>query len=227
MRVGKILSEKEAIILIKEIFKDNNCKPLNLKEIYENERLFNIKNKYKSNKDFEGAIRKKIQLNSKNSKTWNRKNDIFQNKEIGKGTWELKDKSICNLNIDRKEIEKIINDIDANMDQDQKWSIVNYKIFNRNKNLVYEVKERANNKCEYCLQETFKNKQDQNYLEAHHINFLSEGGKDQEDNLIALCPNCHRKAHFSKEKREFQQDLRNIVDKYKSKNPYISLPNNL
>jgi hypothetical protein len=86
MRVGKILSEKEAIILIKEIFKDNNCKPLNLKEIYENERLFNIKNKYKSNKDFEGAIRKKIQLNSKNSKTWNRKNDIFQNKEIGKGT---------------------------------------------------------------------------------------------------------------------------------------------
>jgi 5-methylcytosine-specific restriction protein A len=77
------------------------------------------------------------------------------------------------------------------------------------------------------LQETFKNKQDQNYLEAHHINFLSEGGKDQEDNLIALCPNCHRKAHFSKEKREFQQDLRNIVDKYKSKNPYISLPNNL
>lgn len=34
------------------------------------------------------------------------------------------------------------------------------------------------------------------YLEVHHILPLKEGGKDIVDNVIALCPNCHREKHF-------------------------------
>jgi predicted HNH restriction endonuclease len=33
------------------------------------------------------------------------------------------------------------------------------------------------------------------YLEVHHIKTLKDGGSDTIDNVIALCPNCHRKRH--------------------------------
>ena len=34
------------------------------------------------------------------------------------------------------------------------------------------------------------------YLESHHIVSLPRGGSDTIDNVIALCPNCHRKMHI-------------------------------
>lgn len=34
------------------------------------------------------------------------------------------------------------------------------------------------------------------YLEVHHIVMLKDGGSDTIDNVIALCPNCHRKRHY-------------------------------
>ncbi|WP_163591073.1 HNH endonuclease, partial [Klebsiella variicola] len=34
------------------------------------------------------------------------------------------------------------------------------------------------------------------FLEVHHIEWLSNGGEDSVENAIALCPNCHRQAHF-------------------------------
>lgn len=33
------------------------------------------------------------------------------------------------------------------------------------------------------------------YLESHHIIWLSKGGDDSIENTVALCPNCHRKMH--------------------------------
>lgn len=33
------------------------------------------------------------------------------------------------------------------------------------------------------------------YLECHHILPLAEGGPDEIENAVALCPNCHRKMH--------------------------------
>lgn len=35
----------------------------------------------------------------------------------------------------------------------------------------------------------------QPYLEVHHVRMLQEGGGDTVDNVVALCPNCHRKRH--------------------------------
>ena len=34
------------------------------------------------------------------------------------------------------------------------------------------------------------------FLEVHHIHMLKDGGTDTPDNVIALCPNCHRKRHY-------------------------------
>lgn len=34
------------------------------------------------------------------------------------------------------------------------------------------------------------------YLEAHHVIALCDQGKDTEENVIALCPEHHRQAHY-------------------------------
>jgi 5-methylcytosine-specific restriction protein A len=35
------------------------------------------------------------------------------------------------------------------------------------------------------------------YLEIHHIEPLADGGDDTVKNATALCPNCHRRAHYA------------------------------
>ena len=41
-----------------------------------------------------------------------------------------------------------------------------------------------------------KRRTDEPYLEVHHKKPLAQGGEDTVKNAEALCPNCHRKAHF-------------------------------
>ncbi len=70
--------------------------------------------------------------------------------------------------------------------------------FRRNPDVVAEVLARANGKCEECSKDApFKRKKDNTpYLEVHHKKRLADGGDDTVEKAIALCPNCHRKAHF-------------------------------
>ena len=71
-------------------------------------------------------------------------------------------------------------------------------VFKRNPDVIAEVLERASGKCEYCNKPApFKRASDGTpYLEVHHEIFLSQGGDDSVDNAVALCPNCHKEAHF-------------------------------
>ena len=72
------------------------------------------------------------------------------------------------------------------------------KIFKRNPDVVVEVLKRANGVCEHCdsISPFFRSKDNTPYLEVHHKVQLSNGGEDTVENAIALCPNCHREAHF-------------------------------
>jgi 5-methylcytosine-specific restriction endonuclease McrA len=45
--------------------------------------------------------------------------------------------------------------------------------------------------CQHCSRKNTR-------LEAHHIIYTSQGGKDTLDNLIALCSSCHKKVHKGK-----------------------------
>ncbi|ASK18475.1 HNH endonuclease [Halomonas sp. N3-2A] len=36
----------------------------------------------------------------------------------------------------------------------------------------------------------------QPYLEVHHVQMLKDGGPDTPENVVALCPNCHRARHY-------------------------------
>lgn len=61
------------------------------------------------------------------------------------------------------------------------------------------VLQLANGRCEYCDQLSFKMMNGQHFVEAHHIIALSADGKDTVANVIALCPNHHREAHYGVE----------------------------
>jgi 5-methylcytosine-specific restriction enzyme A len=75
--------------------------------------------------------------------------------------------------------------------------------YSRNPNVVAQALFRAQGKCEKCGENApFRRKSNGTpYLEVHHKIPLSEqinndSNLDTLENVVALCPNCHRKAHF-------------------------------
>ncbi|MDD4370573.1 MAG: HNH endonuclease signature motif containing protein [Anaerostipes sp.] len=58
------------------------------------------------------------------------------------------------------------------------------------------VKQIADGKCQMCGEDApFYEASNKPYLEEHHVKRLADGGKDAMDNVVAICPNCHRKIH--------------------------------
>lgn len=72
------------------------------------------------------------------------------------------------------------------------------KTYKRNPDVVVGTLRRANGYCEKCgCKAPFIRKSDNTpYLEVHHKVALAQGGLDDLDNTIAVCPNCHRELHF-------------------------------
>jgi HNH endonuclease len=71
-------------------------------------------------------------------------------------------------------------------------------VYVRNPDVVAEVLVRANGVCEICRKPApFRRAKDGSpYLEVHHKIQLADNGEDTVENAIAVCPNCHRQAHF-------------------------------
>ena len=79
--------------------------------------------------------------------------------------------------------------------------ITQHTDFVRNPDVIADVLERALGICERCGNKApFTRKSDGTpYLEVHHKIMLAEGGEDTVQNAVALCPNCHRMAHYGDE----------------------------
>jgi 5-methylcytosine-specific restriction endonuclease McrA len=75
----------------------------------------------------------------------------------------------------------------------------------RSKIVREQVLLRAKGHCEHCGEEGFRTNAGAIYLESHHIVPLSEKGIDHISNVIALCPNHHREAHYSESSSEFRE----------------------
>lgn len=76
------------------------------------------------------------------------------------------------------------------------------------------VVERAKGRCQLCgCEAPFKDKDGLPYLEIHHIRPVREGGVDSAENLVALCPNCHRKVEISDDAND-RKKLQKIAAKY-------------
>lgn len=73
------------------------------------------------------------------------------------------------------------------------------------------VLARAGGSCEFCGESGFRMASGALYLETHHIISLADGGADHEENVVALCANDHRRAHFAEEKAEIAERLIEVV----------------
>jgi len=73
---------------------------------------------------------------------------------------------------------------------------------------LYALK-RANGICGGCDNPApFLTAEGRPFLEVHHIRKITDGGPDHPEWVIALCPNCHRKAHFAANKNKFTELLK-------------------
>jgi 5-methylcytosine-specific restriction protein A len=62
---------------------------------------------------------------------------------------------------------------------------------------IYTLR-RADGTCEGCGNEApFTTVSGRPFLETHHIRRHADGGPDHPRWVVALCPNCHRRAHYS------------------------------
>ena len=69
------------------------------------------------------------------------------------------------------------------------------------------VMNRAGGVCEHCNKPGFLGADGQPYLECHHIIALAKDGADRMTNVIALCPNDHREAHFGKRRFKLERAM--------------------
>lgn len=70
------------------------------------------------------------------------------------------------------------------------------------------VVHRASGYCEGCeTAAPFRKPNGTPFLEPHHTTRVADDGPDHPEQVIALCPNCHRRAHYSDDAAIFNRRL--------------------
>jgi len=89
-------------------------------------------------------------------------------------------------------------------------------VFERDPLVKAWVLQNAKGICELCGKAgPFIDKSGRYFLEVHHVVFLTDGGSDVLENTAALCPNYHRKCHFSPDADAVRQELHDKVERIK------------
>ncbi len=85
-------------------------------------------------------------------------------------------------------------------------------VYHRSAALRTYVLARADGACEGCRQPApFKTPSGQAYLECHHTRHLSDGGPDDPNFVIALCPTCHRRVHHGEDGLQYNDTLMGVL----------------
>jgi len=113
-----------------------------------------------------------------------------------------------------------LHDKIANIDDVAYTKSVVLNQFTRNEYIREFVLLRAEGICELCENKApFFDKYGNPFLETHHVEYLSKGGKDSIENVVALCPNCHRRIHNLKLESDIdflKQKLKTHIITYRS-----------
>lgn len=84
--------------------------------------------------------------------------------------------------------------------------------FGRDRQVHAYVLQRANEHCELCgTPAPFEDSKGVPFLEVHHVKRLADGGPDVPRNAVALCPNCHREAHYGIKQDEIRKKLKRVA----------------
>lgn len=68
----------------------------------------------------------------------------------------------------------------------------------RGDSIVKALKQLLGSRCQICGWEGFRKQDDSEFIEAHHLVQISERHADSlcTENIILVCPNCHREIHY-------------------------------
>ncbi|MBT5529553.1 MAG: hypothetical protein HOK35_10370 [Cytophagia bacterium] len=108
-------------------------------------------------------------------------NEVEQHDIENSGAAELEEKS-------KEELLKKI--IECENDNSEKVT-VNGKTYKRHNYLMVQIKKYRDYKCQFCST-TIPKANGGYYIEACHIKPKAQGGNDRIDNILVLCPNCHK-----------------------------------
>lgn len=113
-------------------------------------------------------------------------------------------------------LEELIELSRANFTGNKKY-FTETVVYNRNPYLKTLVKRYAKGYCQLCEQRApFLDSYGEAYLEVHHVVRLADGGLDELGNVVALCPNCHRKVHVLNDKHDLIK-LKKVSEEIKNK----------
>ena len=73
------------------------------------------------------------------------------------------------------------------------------------------VLHRAQGACELCGEPGFVTAAGAVYLETHHVVPLAEDGPDHPTNVVAICPQDHRRAHYARDRDDIASRLKAIL----------------
>ena len=93
-------------------------------------------------------------------------------------------------------------------------------IYVRSPEIRESVLKRASGICEFCGEPGFKTAAGTIYLETHHVFALAEDGPDVEWNVVAVCPNDHRRAHHGENRDEIKRRLLAILAEQYPNHPF-------
>ena len=80
-------------------------------------------------------------------------------------------------------------------------------VYRRDQKVRAQFLQIANGYCECCGEQGFLTGSGDRYLETHHVVGVSERGPDTAGNIVAVCPLCHRKAHFAADRVQVERRM--------------------
>ena len=109
---------------------------------------------------------------------------------------ELESDSTFDNEVDEILKSKKAKKVKGNKEPTQK-EVLSYQ-FERDPKVSAYVLQKANGICNDCNKKGpfISKRTNMPFLEVHHITQLKDGGEDIIGNVVALCPNCHRKRHY-------------------------------
>lgn len=80
-------------------------------------------------------------------------------------------------------------------------------VYRRDPKVRAQVLQIAGGRCECCGELGFLTEAGEPYLETHHVVGVSERGPDSSGNIVAVCPLCHRKAHYAADRIQIERKM--------------------
>ena len=171
-------------------------------------------------KDFKAQIRGTIEQHSSDSKVFkgtpgSEKDVFFAISGLGNGHWGLRNK---------KEYQNSKINLTANLEEFPEGKIILTKHLKRERNASLIQKAKTNflkkhkklfcEACSFNFQEKYVDSINTEFIEAHHLKPISEMKEEDKTNIndiVMLCPNCHRMIHRYRPWIKEKKDLKNIL----------------